>query len=56
MAYLVPASRSLRTLYELGSDRMWFVLAVAVGLFAASWLISLVLGGPFGPVPEGLGY
>ena len=56
MAHLAPVSRGLRMLYDIGSDRIWFMLAVALGLFAASWLVSNLLGVPFGPAPEGLGY
>jgi hypothetical protein len=56
MAFLNPARRGFHILYELSADRIWFALAVAVGLFAAHWLAqSLGLGG-FPSIYEGIGY
>lgn len=38
MHLVVPAVHSVRTLYALNSDRVWFALAVIAGLIVAAEL------------------
>lgn len=49
-----PAANGLRTLYELGADRLWFLLAVWVGLLLASWLGERMLESMIVPLDQGL--
>lgn len=51
-----PAARGLRTLVDLGSDRLWFAFAVAMGLFLAGWLGDLMISSMISPVEDGFGY
>ena len=56
MSQVLPAAaQSLRSLYRLGSDRLWFALAVLAGLILAGELVSL-LAFPVLPAPELLSY
>lgn len=55
MHLVLPAARGLRTLYAIGSDRLWFTLAVPASLAIASrlagWLMTAatpVIEGGFG--------
>lgn len=56
MQLVTPATRGLRTLFEVGADRFWFGLAVIVGLFLASWLGDLWFGQMILPQPDGMGF
>ncbi|KPQ08068.1 MAG: hypothetical protein HLUCCA12_03060 [Rhodobacteraceae bacterium HLUCCA12] len=56
MHLVTPAARGLRTLFEAGSDRFWFALAVASGLLLASWLGDMALRHLLTPNPGYLGY
>lgn len=57
MHLVTPATRGLRTLLELGSDRFWFAGAVILGLFLASWVGNIALATLIAPpLPEGFGY
>jgi len=56
MHIIAPATRGLRTLVELGSDRLWFGLAVLLGLFLAAWLGDMMVSSLITPVEDGLGY
>lgn len=53
MHLVVPAARSLRTLYSLSSERFWFALAVLLGLVVAGELVEMILlwGLGDGPLP-----
>ncbi|MCA2010222.1 hypothetical protein [Pararhodobacter sp. CCB-MM2] len=55
MHIVLPAARSLRSLYVLGSDRLWFTLAVAGGLILAGELVQLLLLNSLPPI-EVIGY
>lgn len=44
MPQVSSAPRSLRTLYDLNADRLWFGAAVLAGLVLAHWIAALVLG------------
>ncbi|WP_168192195.1 hypothetical protein [Pararhodobacter marinus] len=48
MHYVLPAAQSLRNLYALSSERVWFALATIGGLLLAEKAISalLTLGAP----------
>lgn len=56
MHFINPATRGLRTLFELGSDRFWFAFMVILGLFLASWLGELVVSSMIPPVQDGVRY
>jgi len=56
MNLVAPATRGLRTLLEVGSDRFWFAAAVILGLFLASWLGDVAIGYLITPVQDGLGF
>ncbi|MCC5986467.1 MAG: hypothetical protein JJT95_02220 [Pararhodobacter sp.] len=43
MSFAIPAARSLRMIFNLGFDRVWFALAVVACLFLASWLSDQLL-------------
>jgi len=43
MTTLVSATRGLRMLALLSSDRLWFAIAVALGLFAAGQIVEALL-------------
>lgn len=43
MHLVLPATRSLRNLYALSSDRFWFILATVAGLIAAGEVVELLL-------------
>ena len=56
MSQVLPAAaQSLRSLYRLGSDRLWFGLAVLTGLILAGEIVSL-LAYQTVPAPELLSY
>ena len=38
-----PAARQIRTLYSLSAERLWFSLAVVVGLILAVEIVELIL-------------
>ncbi len=56
MQHVIPAARGLRTIFDLASDRVWFGIAVVVGLFLASWLGEMALRSLLIPVDGGIGY
>ena len=43
MSFANPAMRSMRLIFNLGFDRLWFALAVIACLFLASWMSDLLL-------------
>jgi hypothetical protein len=43
MTTLVSATRGLRLVALMTSDRLWFALAVALGLIAAGQIVELLL-------------
>ena len=43
MSFANPAMRSLRVLFSLGFDRVWFALAVIICLFLAAWVSEVML-------------
>ncbi|GAB1379983.1 hypothetical protein [Pararhodobacter aggregans] len=43
MNLVLPATRSLRNLYALSSDRLWFLLATVAGLVVAGELVEILL-------------
>lgn len=43
MQLVLPAARSLRTLYTLASDKLWFAIAILSGFLFASKIASLLL-------------
>ena len=43
MTTLVSATRGLRLLALLSSDRRWFAIAVAVGLFVAGLIVEILV-------------
>ncbi|MCA0205101.1 hypothetical protein [Pararhodobacter sp.] len=43
MPLVLPATRSLRNLYALSSDRLWFLLATVIGLAVAGELVEILL-------------
>jgi hypothetical protein len=51
MHLVIPAARSLRTLYSLSSERFWFALAVLLGLIVAGELVELILLWGIGELP-----
>lgn len=54
MQLVRPAADGLRTLYELGVDRLWFLLAVGAGLLLASWLGERLIESMIVPLDHGL--
>lgn len=55
MTSLVSATRGLRLLALLSSDRLWFVVAVALGLIVAGQCVELILLQSI-PMIDGTGY
>lgn len=57
MSFAIPVARSMRMIFSLGFDRVWFALAVVACLFLASWLSDHLLHwliiGPVQPI-EGI--
>jgi len=43
MHLVLPAARSLRSLYSLGAERLWFALAVMGGLILAGEVLELAM-------------
>jgi hypothetical protein len=43
MHLVLPATRGLRNLYALSSERLWFALATVVGLVVAAELVEVIL-------------
>lgn len=43
MSFANPAMRSMRLVFNLGFDRVWFALAVIACLFLASWMSDLLM-------------
>ncbi len=55
MHLVLPTAQSLRSLYALSSERLWFTLAVIGGLILAGELVEMLLLLNVAPV-ETLGF
>lgn len=43
MQLVLPATRGLRTVYALSSERLWIALAIIAGLILATELVEMIL-------------